>query len=155
MDLCVGKSFSDYKALKEAIDQHERLQNCEVWIRNSRRIGKPRAGKRIKKQIKPELIYYEITYRCVFGGSSKSKIRRAVWVWYACSLFSYWILDKGEFKYFFYSIGQRKSSLISCGLPISLKMEINYPYFHDWPQKYKFKRFLLYDSQDLCYSKIW
>ena len=33
--------------------------------------------------------------------------------------------------------GQRKSSAVLCGPPISLEMETNYPYLHGWPQKYR------------------
>jgi len=31
----------------------------------------------------------------------------------------------------------RKSSAVLCGPPILLEMEINYPYLHGWPQKYR------------------
>jgi len=49
-----------------------------------------------------------------------------------------------EFKCCFYSIGQEKSSAILCGPPISLETEINYPYLHGWPQKYKSARMWSY-----------
>ena len=48
-----------------------------------------------------------------------------------------WPIFVFKFKYSFYSIGQGKSSPTLYGSPISLEMEINYPYLHDWPHKYR------------------
>ena len=38
--------------------------------------------------------------------------------------------DIHSFKYSYYSIGQGKSLPILCGPPISVEIEINYPYLH-------------------------
>ena len=61
------------------------------------------------------------------------------------------------FKYSFYSIGQGKSSAISCGPPISLEMEINYPHLHGSPQMYKSSRMCacwIPSSRTLLFSNL-
>ena len=60
------------------------------------------------------------------------------WLWTCSSIFVF------EFRYTFYSIGQGKSSPILCGSPISIKVEITYPYLHGLPQKFKSPRIWAY-----------
>ena len=91
MDLYVGQCFSEYKALEEAIAEHERIQKIDVMIRYCHRIDSARIRNRITKlQIKPELKYCNITYCCVFGGLKSKKNRLYIlfldivtefWIW--------------------------------------------------------------------------
>ena len=76
MLLHVGQTFGDHEALEKGIEQLEKLENCELWVRDSRTVDA--AVKRARrKQINPKLKYAEVTYHCVYGGrnpSERSKI---------------------------------------------------------------------------------
>ena len=56
-----------------------------------------------------------------------------------------------EFNYSFYSIRQGKFSSILCGPPISVEMDINYPYLHSWPQSLRMWAYRIPSSRTLLF----
>ncbi|CAH0563309.1 unnamed protein product [Brassicogethes aeneus] len=73
LKLTIGKSFISYEELCKFMRDYGAKTKQAFWKRSSRKIE---ASQGIKRVIKVELIYYEITYACIRGGqkfSSKSK----------------------------------------------------------------------------------
>jgi hypothetical protein len=71
--LFVGQSFPSYDALCAFVAQYEKHHRQKFWKRSSRKIS---STPNIKRHIRRELIYYEISYSCIYGGEkfkSRSK----------------------------------------------------------------------------------
>jgi len=69
--LHIGKSFSNYDDLRKEIDNFEKTEDIELWVRDSRTVNA--ASKRARRKIlNPALVYAELTYACVFGGRKPS-----------------------------------------------------------------------------------
>ena len=69
--LHIGKTFSNYDDLRKEIDNFEKVEDIELWVRDSRTVNA--ASKRARRKIlNPSLVYAELTYACVFGGRKPS-----------------------------------------------------------------------------------
>ena len=74
--LKVGCKFLTFDDLSKCLEQFQKTQNVQLWVRDSRTVTA--AAKRARrKSLNPNLKYAELTYSCVFGGrrpSDQSKI---------------------------------------------------------------------------------
>ncbi|KAJ3624442.1 hypothetical protein MTP99_018061 [Tenebrio molitor] len=76
--LFVGQSFPSYDALCAFVAQYEKHHRQKFWKRSSRKIS---STPNIKRHIRRELIYYEISYSCIYGGEkfkSRSKVFKQI-----------------------------------------------------------------------------
>ena len=63
----IGDIFSSFSELKDKIEDFEKANFVQLYIRRSRSIEA--AAKRApKKQFNEELKYYEVEYSCIHGG---------------------------------------------------------------------------------------
>jgi zinc finger SWIM domain-containing protein 3 len=62
----VGELFKSYEELESKLEQFRKRNFIEVWIRESRKIQA--AVGRVKKELNPAIVYYEICFACVHGG---------------------------------------------------------------------------------------
>ena len=64
----VGYLFYSFAELETKLNDYKSINFVEFWKRDIRTIMA--ANKRLKKELKPELKYYEIKYYCIRGGQS-------------------------------------------------------------------------------------
>ncbi|CAH0547429.1 unnamed protein product [Brassicogethes aeneus] len=65
----VGRKFQHIEEVEDAIEHFSRENYIKLWKRDCRKIS----SSRVLKQIKPELMYYEVRYACIHGGRSYKK----------------------------------------------------------------------------------
>ena len=70
MEVCsfsVGEKFARFDALKEKIATYEKDRSVQLGRSDSRTLEA--AGKRVPvEKAKKDLVYYSVTFSCVFGG---------------------------------------------------------------------------------------
>ena len=72
MEVCsfsVGEKFARFDALKEKIATYEKDRSVQLYRSDSRTLEA--AGKRVPLRVekaKKDLVYYSVTFSCVFGG---------------------------------------------------------------------------------------
>ena len=62
----VSEQFKSFQFLQEKISSYETENFVKLWIRDSRSIGA--AQGRVKRKLREEIRYYELTYACIHGG---------------------------------------------------------------------------------------
>ena len=65
----VGEKFARFDALKEKIATYEKDRSVQLYRSDSRTLEA--AGKRVPLRVekaKKDLVYYSVTFSCVFGG---------------------------------------------------------------------------------------
>jgi len=62
-----GKKFASFQEVKAWISKYEADNYVQFYVSDSRTIAA--AQKRVtKRQLNPDLLYYQVTYACVHGG---------------------------------------------------------------------------------------
>ena len=74
--LKVGSKFDTFESLSHTLEEFQKREQVQLWVRDSRTVIA--AAKRARrKSLNPALKYAELTYSCVFGGrrpSDQSKV---------------------------------------------------------------------------------
>nr|XP_047138019.1 uncharacterized protein LOC124814399 [Hydra vulgaris] len=70
----LNQKFDSFASLQNFIKEYENLNFVQLWKRDSRKILA--AKKRLSKELKESLVYYEVKYCCIQGGVNfKSRSR--------------------------------------------------------------------------------
>ena len=62
----LGETFFTFPALEEKLRLYQQQNFVQLWIRDSRTVSA--AKKRLTRNVKDSLRYYEIKYCCIQGG---------------------------------------------------------------------------------------
>lgn len=69
--LKVGSKFDTFEDLSQRLEEFQKVERVQLWVRDSRTVIA--AAKRARrKSLNPALKYAELTYSCVFGGRRPS-----------------------------------------------------------------------------------
>lgn len=69
--LIVGKSFSSFTEVENAIDAYQQAKGVQLWRRDARTIES--AKMRVSRHLSDQLKYYDVRYCCIHGGRKFSK----------------------------------------------------------------------------------
>ena len=65
----ISEQYKTFQSLQEKTSSNEMEHFVKLWIRDLRYIGAAQQG-RVKRKLREEIIYYELTYACIHGGKS-------------------------------------------------------------------------------------
>lgn len=63
---CIGDKFESFEKMKETLTQYASQNYFTIWIKESRKLNSVK--RRLDRNMKQDLVYYEITYCCSQGG---------------------------------------------------------------------------------------
>lgn len=66
VEFSVGELFDSYEKLEAKVKHYSKCKFMEFWKRDARTIAA--ASKRLGRQMKPDLKYYELKLCCIHGG---------------------------------------------------------------------------------------
>lgn len=63
----LGKKFSSFSEIKKYIEEYQQQNSVQLYISNSTKLDKVTTVN--AKTANPDLVYYNIQYKCVHGGN--------------------------------------------------------------------------------------